>query len=103
MLLLITRLVMVGTAEDTTDCKNTGALMVQIIAPPPGAFIRRGQGVSVVLRVIDTGPQGDVEMQHGDELPRGLVMMMAQDNEPAEIVGRILASPCDAPWGRWRG
>jgi hypothetical protein len=78
---LITRLVMVGT---------TGALMVQIIAPPPGAFIRRGQGVSVVLRVIDTGPQGDVEMQHGDELPRGLVMMMAQDNEPAEIVGRIL-------------
>ena len=90
VLLLITRLVMVGTAEDTTDCKNTGALMVQIIAPPPGAFIRRGQGVSVVLRVIDTGPQGDVEMQHGDELPRGLVMMMAQDNEPAEIVGRIL-------------
>jgi hypothetical protein len=66
---------------------------VRILGPAPGARVRSGRAVSVVVRVSTLRSDADGErfpeaVSAGDDLPPGWVLVVSQDTEPAQTVGR---------------
>lgn len=66
---------------------------VRILGPQPGARVRSGRVVSVVIRVSALGHQVDgesfpQELHDGEEFPPGWVLVLSQDGQPPQTVGR---------------
>lgn len=63
---------------------------VRILSPHPGARVRSGRVVSVVVRVGQQvgGREALREELDGEDLPRGWVLVLLQDGQPPQTVGR---------------